>query len=80
VSLPLNEAFGNTRTITLTQNQAVKLQVFADQSICEIFVNNGEYALTSRIFPQAGETHLFIEGNQGEYIGNYWELRSSSQN
>lgn len=80
VSLPLNEVFGNTRTITLTQNQAVKLQVFADKSICEIFVNDGEYALTSRVFPQAGETHLFIEGNQGEYTGNYWELRSSSQN
>ncbi|WP_207942398.1 beta-fructofuranosidase [Enterococcus sp. DIV2402] len=80
MSLPLNEKFGTTRTVELTQSRALKLQVFADQSICEIFVNDGEYALTSRVFPQTGETQLFIEGTQGEYTGNYWELRSSSQN
>ncbi|KAF1305340.1 sucrose-6-phosphate hydrolase [Enterococcus saccharolyticus] len=79
VSLPLNTEFGQTRTVALPENQAIDLHIFVDQSICEIFVNDGQHVLTSRVFPQAGETNLFIEGT-GEYTGTYWKLRSSSQN
>ena len=80
VSLPFAEEFGSTRSISLEKETTLKLQIFVDQSICEIFVNDGHSVFTSRVFPKIEETQLFIEGNQGSYEGHYWELRSTSQN
>lgn len=37
-----------------------KLQIFIDKSTVEIFVNDGEYALTTRIFPSENEKNLEI--------------------
>lgn len=76
-NMPLNEDFGTTREISLTPNEAITLQIFVDQSICEIFVNDGKYVFTSRVFPVQGETNLFIEGTAGSYQGSHWQLRSS---
>lgn len=77
VSRPLNEAFGTSREITLTENQPITLQIFVDQSICEIFVNDGLHVFTSRVFPESGQTNLFIEGENGHFKGAHWALRSS---
>lgn len=77
VSHPLNENFGTSREVRLEPNQGIDLQIFVDQSICEIFVNGGQYVFTSRIFPKKGETNLFIEGKSGTYDGSHWQLRSS---
>lgn len=80
VSLPINPAFGTTRSVSLSAGQPLHLQIFVDQSICEIFVNDGRHVFTSRVFPNIEETQLFIEGTQGSYTGHHWELRSTSQN
>lgn len=56
------EAFGNIRTSTVEKNQLVKLNIFADTSVVEIFVNNGEKVLTSRVFP--AENQHFIHANK----------------
>lgn len=80
VSLPINAAYGLTRSLEVDKSQPLLLQIFVDQSICEIFVNEGRHVLTSRVFPQANEIQLFIEGTHGEYTGNYWKLRVSAQN
>ena len=76
VSLPFAEEFGTTRTISVAAEQPLELHIFADHSLCEIFVNGGHSVFTSRIFPQEGENQLFLEG-QGTYEGNYWELRAA---
>ncbi|MHC5268645.1 sucrose-6-phosphate hydrolase [Enterococcus sp. LJL98] len=77
VSHRLNEDFGTTRSLSLEPKQAIDLQIFVDQSICEIFVNGGQHVLTSRVFPSEGETQLLIEGHSGTYRGSHWQLRSS---
>lgn len=74
---PFAQAFGETRSVDFTANQSLQLQIFADQSICEIFVNNGEKVLTSRVFPTENAHHLFLEGQGGHYEGNIWNLRSA---
>lgn len=77
VSRALNEAFGTSREIKIDANQSLTLQIFVDQSICEIFVNDGLHVFTSRVFPEVGQTNLFIEGKQGQFKGTHWKLRSS---
>lgn len=75
--MPFAQAFGETRNLTLAKNQPLTLQIFVDQSICEIFVNNGEKVLTSRVFPAENADQIFIEGQGGNYEGKLWELRSA---
>ena len=77
VSRPLNEAFGTTRTITIYCKQELTFQIFVDQSICEIFVNDGLHVFTSRVFPEIDQTNLLIEGENGHFSGTHWQLRST---
>jgi len=43
--------YGTTREIPYTKNH-LKLQVFMDTSSVEIFINDGEFVMTARIFPE----------------------------
>ena len=73
--IPFAEDFGTTRTLTVEQMDAVKLQIFVDTSSIEIFVNDGEGTFTSRVFPQAGETGLSLAaGSTIDYSLEIWEL------
>lgn len=57
----VNTDYGTKRTISLPQGMK-SLLVFADHSIVEIFVNDGEYVLTARIFPTEQERQLRMNG------------------
>ena len=73
--IPFAEDFGTTRTLTVEQMNAVKLQIFVDTSSIEIFVNDGEGTFTSRVFPEAGETCLSLAaGSTIDYRLDLWEL------
>ena len=73
--IPFAEEFGTTRTLSVEQMEAVKLQIFVDTSSIEIFVNDGEGTFTSRVFPQAGETCLSLAaGSTIDYSLELWEL------
>ena len=73
--IPFAEEFGTTRTLSVEQMEAVKLQIFVDTSSIEIFVNDGEGTFTSRVFPQAGETCLSLAaGSTIDYSLELWEF------
>ncbi|WP_053362290.1 sucrose-6-phosphate hydrolase [Bacillus sp. FJAT-27251] len=56
--------YGFVRTASLNGG-TVKVQVFVDRSIAEIFINDGEAVFTARVFPKEGSTgiRLFSDGH-----------------
>ena len=50
-----------------------QLQLFVDTSSLEIFVNDGEYVLTTRVYPDAGEDAIDLETKADGTI-TYWAL------
>jgi sucrose-6-phosphate hydrolase len=50
-----------------------QLQIFVDTSSMEIFVNDGEIVLTTRVYPEAGEDTIEIE-TKAEGTITYWDL------
>lgn len=50
-----------------------QLQLFVDTSSIEIFVNDGEYVLTTRVYPEAGADAIDIE-TSAEGMITYWDL------
>lgn len=69
------EHYGFTRTVRLPEKEKISLQIFVDHSVCEIFINQGTNVLTTRVFPEKNQTFLYIEGEQGNMHGDFWELR-----
>lgn len=57
-----NLEFGTVRTVTLSEG-CTHLDIYVDQSTVEIFVNNGETVLSSRIFPDKTENQIRMEGS-----------------
>jgi beta-fructofuranosidase len=52
------EEFGATRSCEMKIDKKLKLNIFVDNSIVEIFVNNGEVTFTSRVFPLSSSTNI----------------------
>ncbi|MEW4372843.1 glycoside hydrolase family 32 protein [Paenibacillus kandeliae] len=71
---PLAETYGTTRSVVLEQ-QLHRLHVFVDVSSIEVFVNDGEAVLTSRIFPQLGSEDIVfsVQAGQVELYAEKWE-------
>ncbi|WP_322925393.1 sucrose-6-phosphate hydrolase [Paenibacillus campi] len=74
---PFAEAYGTTRTILL-ERELERLHLFVDVSSVEIFVNDGEAVLTSRIFPQhSSQGIVFVaEAGQVKLHAEKWEYPS----
>ena len=49
-------------------------RIFIDNSVFEIFINDGEMVFSGRVFPRADQTHISIL--QGEPTGVYYPLLS----
>lgn len=61
--------FGTSRQLDLTGYEKVTVNVFADESILEIFINDGAYVLSSRIFTGSDQQkHIFVEGTDNNVI------------
>lgn len=75
VSITFAEEFGLTRSFSIAR-KPLKLHIFADTSIVEVFINDGEQVATMRIFPSAEETSLSIEATE-KYTVTLWNLRQS---
>lgn len=57
----------------------IKLHIFVDWSSVEVFVNDGEQVITSRIFPDPESTSisLFADGGDASLAGlTFWPLKS----
>jgi beta-fructofuranosidase len=57
--------YGYVRNAELGISENVKIQVFVDHSIAEIFINDGEVVFTARVFPKAESKgiKIFSDGN-----------------
>jgi len=56
--------YGFTRSSELKIHDKVKVQVFADHSIAEVFINAGEVVFTARVFPkeESKDIKIFADG------------------
>ena len=73
--LPINwaESYGNTRSTTFDNTTGtVKLNLFADTSSLEIFVNDGEKVMSSRIFTAPENTYLAAKS---DITATLWQLK-----
>ncbi|NOT74261.1 MAG: glycoside hydrolase family 32 protein [Cyclobacteriaceae bacterium] len=54
----------------------IKLQVFVDHSIVEVFVNNGEQTLCEQVFPLANDARVipYSENNDGVISVRAWKI------
>jgi len=60
------------------QNGVLKLRIFVDKSVVEVFVNDGERVITNQIFPTeaTGAIELFAEGGSAEFRNaTVWEMK-----
>jgi beta-fructofuranosidase len=76
-----NPALCTCRSVPLPEGDSLSLRIFIDRSSLEIFVNQGQACLTSRIYPTAGDRRLrlFAEGGRAQFepitgwqLANLW--------
>jgi len=53
-----------------------QLQLFVDTSSIEIFVNDGEYVLTTRVYPEEGQDTIDLS-SEATGIVKYWDLKKT---
>ncbi len=66
------------RCATLEDNQKIILRVFIDRSSIEVFANNGEVTMTSRIYPKEERLGIELISEKGTAFVNdftYWKLK-----
>lgn len=66
-----------SRSIALPTGGILSLRLFIDSSSVEVFVNDGEACLSSRIYPRADQRDLLLFANNGSAVlkeGGYWSL------
>lgn len=67
--------YGTKRTVQLTANQDLDLDIFVDHSLIEIFINEGEAVLTGRFFGDSKQTAIFFD-QPTDYNGKFWQLKT----
>ncbi|WNS77913.1 sucrose-6-phosphate hydrolase [Domibacillus sp. DTU_2020_1001157_1_SI_ALB_TIR_016] len=72
------EGEGGIRKVKISNKDTVKLHVFIDRSSVELFVDDGETVMTSRIYPKADSTgvEVFAEGGTANLLSlQAWTLK-----
>lgn len=64
--------YGTVRSCQMPPGR-VTLNIYVDKAILEIFVNQGQRVLTSRVFPHQGQTGIQLL--EGHVSGYYYEMR-----
>ena len=78
-----NKKFGSlsrNETSLTPLNGKIKLHIFFDNSIVEVFANNGETVMTTQIFPGENDNgvELFSEGGTTKFDSvRSWKIRSA---
>jgi levanase/fructan beta-fructosidase len=71
------------QTIDLSgRPNSIQLEILLDKSSLEVFVNNGEAALTTYIYPEEGSTHIAAFSKKGNAVIKnlrIWDLSSVKQ-
>ncbi len=72
-----NYALCGMRSVPLRAGEALKLRIFFDSSSVEVFVNEGEACLSSRIYPDAARRELALfawSGSASLFEAGAWQL------
>jgi fructan beta-fructosidase len=72
--------FAKKNAYLKAKNEKIKLRIFFDKSIIEIFANDGELVFTSQIFPEPGDTGIsfFSDGNTATFDNVwFWKMKSN---
>lgn len=75
---PINLEYGIERTIELKKNEELYLTIFVDQSVCEIFINNGQKVMTTTYYPEQDQNNVYLEGDK-HYLVEYYPLRKTTE-
>lgn len=51
-----------------------QLQIFSDTSSLELFVNDGDYVMTSRVYPKANQDKINLKANGNGQV-TFWEIK-----
>lgn len=71
--------YGETREFSISQ-KPLTLQIFVDESLVEVFINDGEQVATARVFPEAEANHTYITVNTNVPSSiTYYELRQTNR-
>ena len=65
------------RSVPLSDNDELELHIYIDRSSVEVFINQGEYCMSSRIYPDQENRQLNLFANHGVakiISGEYWSL------
>ncbi|PJW38399.1 glycosyl hydrolase family 32, partial [Escherichia coli] len=71
------EGLDGYRSVELPDTEYLTVRIFLDRSSVEVFVNDGEATLSSRIYPQADSRQLSLYAAHGDAIltdGTLWML------
>lgn len=74
-----DEALNTLRSVAIDTDNSLHLRIFIDKSSIEVFVNEGEACMTSRIYPNPDERQLVLfaeEGTASCQGGALWQLRA----
>ena len=73
------EKLSHNETKLVLSNKLLRLNIFLDNSIVEVFANNGEAALTAQFFPDEKDNgiELFSNGGTTKLVSlNLWTMKS----
>lgn len=71
------------RSIELPKGDVLSLRIFFDHSSVEVFVNDGEAVISSRIYPEHDQRHLKVFAENGNAVlrsSQRWLLKSKTGN
>jgi fructan beta-fructosidase len=78
-NVAFNKAFASVESALVErQNSTIKLRIFVDKSVVEVYVNNGAQVITDQIFPTNGTNsiQLFAEGGTALFRNvSLWQLK-----
>ena len=60
----------------------IKLRIFVDQSIIEVFANDGEATITDYVFPESSSCKIetYNKGGSPAPLFKLWKLKSGQEN
>lgn len=72
---PVSVKYGQRRTSKLAEKKELKLDIFIDHSLIEIFVNDGEHVMTGRYFSNPENQKIVLDKNS-RCKGKFWKMKS----
>lgn len=68
------EEYGTKRVIAEDFGDEITLRIFLDRSSIEVFVNDGDFVASSRIFPSDQQKYMYLHRSEGSVELKTWRL------